>query len=77
MLINIRTWSCFEIRMKGRSDNMKIHNSSFKFRFLGTTVTNQNCIREEIKSRLKSGSACCHSVHFFFAFQFVIQKYKV
>jgi len=22
----------------------------------------QNCIQEEIKSRLKSGNACCHSV---------------
>ena len=27
------------------------------------TVTNQNSIEEEIKSRLKSGNACCHSVH--------------
>ena len=29
---------------------------------LGTTVTNQNCIQEEIKSRFESGNACCHSV---------------
>jgi hypothetical protein len=29
---------------------------------LGTTLTNQNSIREEIKSRLKSGNACYHSV---------------
>jgi len=29
---------------------------------LGTTLTNQNSIAEEIKSRLKSGNACCHSV---------------
>jgi hypothetical protein len=29
---------------------------------LGTTVTNQNSIQEEIKSRLKSGNACYHSV---------------
>jgi hypothetical protein len=28
----------------------------------GTTVTNQNCIREGIKSRLNSGSACYRSV---------------
>jgi len=29
---------------------------------LGTTVTNQNSIQEEIKSRLKSGNGCYHSV---------------
>ena len=27
-----------------------------------TTVTNQHSIHEEIKSRLKSGNACCHSM---------------
>ena len=29
---------------------------------MGTTLTNQNPIQEEIKSRLKSGNACNHSV---------------
>jgi hypothetical protein len=29
---------------------------------LGTTLTNQNSIQEEIKSRLKSRNACYHSV---------------
>jgi len=29
---------------------------------LGTTLTIQNSIREEIKSRLRSGNACYHSV---------------
>jgi len=29
---------------------------------LGTTLTNQNSIAEEIKSRLNSGNACYHSV---------------
>jgi hypothetical protein len=29
---------------------------------LGTTVTNQNLIQEEIKRRLNSGNACYHSV---------------
>ena len=32
------------------------------YRYLGTTLTNRNSIQEEIKSRLKSGNACCHSV---------------
>jgi len=30
--------------------------------YLRTTVTNQNSIQEEIKSRLHSGNATCHSV---------------
>jgi hypothetical protein len=33
-----------------------------KFRYLGTTITNQNLIQEEIKRRLNSGNACYHSV---------------
>jgi hypothetical protein len=44
-----------------RSHSMKIVNSSFvrvkEFKYLGTTLTNQNFIQEEIKSRLKSGNA--------------------
>ena len=46
--------------------NMKIDNRTFErvedFRYLETTLTKQNSIQEEIKSRLKSGSACYHSV---------------
>jgi hypothetical protein len=49
-----------------RSYSMKIDNSSFErvegFKYLGTTRTNQNSIKEEIKSRLKSGNACSHLV---------------
>jgi hypothetical protein len=33
-----------------------------QFKYLGTTLTNQNSIQEEIKSRLKSGNACYHLV---------------
>ena len=33
-----------------------------EFKYLGTSLTNQNSIAEEIKSRLRSGSACYHSV---------------
>ena len=33
-----------------------------EFKYMGTTLTNQNSIQEEIKSRLKSGNACYYSV---------------
>ena len=33
-----------------------------EFKYLLTTLTSQNSIREEMKSRLKSGNACYHSV---------------
>ena len=50
----------------GQTHSMKIDNSSFErvneFKYLGTTLTNQNSIQEEIKSRLKSGNAGYHSV---------------
>ena len=50
----------------GQSHSMNNDNSSFdsveEFKYLGTTSTNQNSIQEEIKSRLKSGNTCYHSV---------------
>ena len=45
---------------------MGIDNSTFErveeFKYLGTTLTNQNSIAEEIMSRLSSRNACYHSV---------------
>ena len=50
----------------GRNHSLRTDNSTFErveeFKYLGTTLTNQNSIPEEIKSRLKSGNACYHSV---------------
>ena len=45
---------------------MRIDNSTFErveeFKYLGTTLTNPDSIPEEIKSRLRLGNACYHSV---------------
>jgi hypothetical protein len=50
----------------GQRQSITIGNRSFesvaKFKHLGTTLTDQNCIHEEIKRRLNSGNACYHSV---------------
>jgi hypothetical protein len=50
----------------GQNHNIKIDNKSFEkveqFKYLGTTLTNRNSIQQEIKSRLRSGNVCYHSV---------------
>jgi hypothetical protein len=56
----------FRQQNAGQNRNIKIANTSFKnvsqFKYLGTTVSNQNFIQKEIKRRLNSGNACYHSV---------------
>jgi hypothetical protein len=53
----------------GQSQSIKIGNRSFEsmanFKYLGTTITNHNCVHEEIKSTLNSGNACYHLVQSF------------
>ena len=49
----------------GQSHSIKTDNLFERveeFKYLGTTLKNKNSIQEEIKSRLKSGKACYHSV---------------
>jgi hypothetical protein len=50
----------------GQKYRIKIPNRSFgdvaKLKYLGTTLTDQNDVHEEIKSRLNSGNGCYHSV---------------
>jgi hypothetical protein len=50
----------------GQNQNTRIASESFenvaKFKHAGATLTNQNDIHYEIKSRLNSGNACYHSV---------------
>ena len=65
----------------GRIQNTRSDNRSFggmeHFKCLGTTLTNQSSIQEEIKSRWKSGNACYHSVQNLLSFSFLPKNVKI
>jgi hypothetical protein len=65
----------------GQRQSIKTGNRSFesvaKFKYLETTLTDQNCIHEEIKSRLNSGNACYHSVQSLLSSRLVSRNVKV
>jgi hypothetical protein len=48
-----------------------------QFKYLGTTVTNQNLSQEEIKRRLNSGNDCYHSVKNLLASCLLFKNIKV
>jgi len=50
----------------GRNNSARINNRTLEkveeFKYFGTTLTHQNSIPEEIKSRLRLRNTCYHSV---------------
>jgi hypothetical protein len=48
-----------------------------QLKYLGTVLTYQNSIYEEIKSRLKSGNACYHSVQNLLSFSLLSKNIKI
>ena len=58
------------------TDNSSIERVE-EFKYLGTTLTNQNSIQEEIKSRLKLGNACYYSVQNLLSSRLLSQNLKI
>jgi len=64
-----------------RSQNIKTDNSFFErvedLKYLRTTLRFQNSIQDEIKSRLKSGNACYHSIQNLLSFSFLFRNVNI
>jgi len=64
----------------GRNHSVRIDNSTFgrveEFKYLRTSLTIQNSIREEIKCRLRSGNACYHWVQNLLSSRLLSRKLK-
>jgi hypothetical protein len=65
----------------GQKHSIKIANRSFqgvaKFKYLGTTLTDQNYMNEEIKRKLNSGNARYHSIQSLLFFSLLSRNVKV
>jgi hypothetical protein len=65
----------------GQRHSIKIGNRSFesmtKFKYLGKTLTDQNCIHEKIKNRVNSGNACYYSVQSLLSSRLLSRNVKV
>jgi hypothetical protein len=48
-----------------------------QFKYFGTSLANQNSINEELRSRLKTGNACYHSVQYLLPSSFLSRNIKI
>jgi len=48
-----------------------------QFKYLGTSLTDQNSSQEKIRSRLKSGNACYHSVQNLLSYSLLSKNVKI
>jgi hypothetical protein len=65
----------------GQNRYIKIPKRSYEnvsqFKYLGTKVTNQNLIQEEIKTRSNAGNTCYHSVQNLLSFLLLSKNVEI
>jgi hypothetical protein len=64
----------------GQNQNIRIANESFenvKFKCLRTTLTNQNDIHDEIRSKLNSGNSCYYSIQNLLSSRLISENLKI
>jgi hypothetical protein len=65
----------------GQSNYVRVANISFekvaKFKYLGATLTDQNCIHEEIRSSPNSGNACYNVVQNLLSSRLMYRNVKI
>jgi hypothetical protein len=71
----------FRHQTAGQSNYIRLANKFFekvaKFKYLGATLMNKNCIYEEIRSRLNSGNACYHAVQSLLSSRILSRNVKI
>jgi hypothetical protein len=64
-----------------QNQNIRTANESFEsvvtFKYLGTTLTNENDIHDEIESRLNLGNACYYSVQNLLPYCLILRNLKI
>jgi hypothetical protein len=65
----------------GQSNYIRVANKSFekvaKFKYLGATLMDQNCIQEEIRSSLNSGNDCYYAVQNLLSSRLLYRNVKI
>ena len=78
----LTVYECFtSLKLAYILQHMKIVSNSYEkvkiFKYLGSLLTNQSSIQEEIKCRLKAGNSCYYSVQTLLSYRLLSKNLKI